>query len=46
MAETVEASVEGLGGAVGGAVVEVGQDIVAAPVQGPAERGEFVAAGL
>ena len=44
-AEGFQPSVDGFGGAVGGVVVEVGQDVVTAPVQGPAEGRELPDAG-
>ena len=40
--EGFEAAVDGLGRAVRGPVSEVGQDVVAAPVQGAPEGGEFL----
>lgn len=44
-AQRFEAAVDGFGGAVGCSVVEVGQDVVAASVQGLSEGGEFVEPG-
>ena len=44
-AEGFEAAVDGFGGAVGGVVVEVGQYVGAAPMEGAAELGEFFECG-
>jgi len=41
-AECFQAAVDGLGRAVGGVVVEVGQYVGAAPPQGAAELGQFL----
>ena len=48
MAQCFEAAVDGLGRAVGGPVREVGEYVVAAPVQGPPEGqglGKVVVSG-
>src|SRR6185436_20630880 len=43
-AEGFEAAVDGFGGSVGGVVVEVGQHVGAAPMQGASELGQFLQA--
>ena len=44
-AQGFQAAVDGFGGAVGGVVVEVGQHVGAAAVQGAAELGQFFQSG-